>query len=369
MCPPTPAIVSQESISGVIVAGTGSDGAIRRRGLGGTAPVRLGTRLTDAVRRWSRTHADGLRCAALALVLVAVVSLSAALVWHAVAGERLGVTHRSHASPSAERAAGVPSPTDRTQSHGNGASSSRSSHSGASAPAAPTISGTAVAVGLIAVLGGAGLVLLRAQARSVSRRRPEPVREEQPEAAPTDAAGPPATEVTEVTDNAETDGDTGPPQPVPEPAQQVRPREDVPLAAPAAPTQQAQVNRTAPAAPAQESSRVVLYDRRLGQRVAFESRGRLQWEGHDVSCSTVDLSMRGAQLRLAGGPGVVAPPAVGTTVTVTLTLDGRTPTILKARVGWQRGDEQGSALGLQFLGVQKRQEALIQPIVLAGTPV
>jgi hypothetical protein len=113
---------------------------------------------------------------------------------------------------------------------------------------------------------------------------------------------------------------------------------------------------------------VIIHDRRLGQRVAFEAPGRLQWDGHDVACRTEDISMHGARLRLPGDLADVPPPCPGATVQVTLLLDGIL-TVFRARVGWQRPEEAGPALGVQFLAVQRRQEELLQPIVLRGTPV
>jgi c-di-GMP-binding flagellar brake protein YcgR len=116
-----------------------------------------------------------------------------------------------------------------------------------------------------------------------------------------------------------------------------------------------------------ESGAVIIYNRRLGQRVAFESQGRLQWDDHDVACRSEDISMHGARVRLSNGLTAVSAPAAGALVQVTLVLDG-TLALFKARVGWQRVDETGASVGLQFLNVNARNEALLQPIVQRGTP-
>ena len=113
---------------------------------------------------------------------------------------------------------------------------------------------------------------------------------------------------------------------------------------------------------------MIIHDRRLGQRVVFESQARLQWDGHDVACRTEDISMHGARVRLPNDLPAIPPPVMGTPVQVTLMLDGALA-VLRARVGWQRSDDAGPAVGLQFLGVSRRCEALLQPIVLRGTPI
>ncbi len=116
------------------------------------------------------------------------------------------------------------------------------------------------------------------------------------------------------------------------------------------------------------SAKVVLVDRRLLQRVAFVSAARLQWPGHDVACSTADLGMQGVGCRLQADMYSVAFPATGSAVQVTLTLNG-TLTVFPARVAWFRLEGTAPTLGLQFSKVQGAQEALLQSVVLTGTPV
>jgi len=120
-------------------------------------------------------------------------------------------------------------------------------------------------------------------------------------------------------------------------------------------------------ASARPSGRVILYDRRLRQRVAYDSPARLQWDGHDVACTTEDISMHGARLRVLGELSC-PPPTMGTSLRVTLELSGIVA-VLQARVGWQRSDGAGSTLGLEFQRVQRLHEELLQVIVMEGTPV
>jgi hypothetical protein len=116
------------------------------------------------------------------------------------------------------------------------------------------------------------------------------------------------------------------------------------------------------------STKVVLFDRRLGQRVAFVSPARLRWLTHDVACTTGNLSMRGLRCVLPGGVSPQSLPATGSAVLVTLTLGG-TPVELRARVGWCRVEDTGTAVGLEFAKLRDTDEALLQHVVIAGTPV
>ena len=113
------------------------------------------------------------------------------------------------------------------------------------------------------------------------------------------------------------------------------------------------------------STRVILFDRRLGQRVMFVSRARLQWPGHDVACTTVNLSIRGVGCDLAPDVPTESLPATGSAVDVTLNLRG-TLTVLQARVGWCRVEERGAAMGLQLVRLRETHEALLQGVVISG---
>jgi len=116
------------------------------------------------------------------------------------------------------------------------------------------------------------------------------------------------------------------------------------------------------------TAKVILFDRRLGRRVAFATRARLQWPGQDVAWSTVNLSMRGVRCDL---PLTVAPesvPVAGSAVRLTLNLEG-TLAVLQARVGWCRLEPSGPTLGLSFEMLRDTHEALLESVVLAGSPV
>ncbi|HEU5038369.1 MAG TPA: PilZ domain-containing protein [Nocardioides sp.] len=69
------------------------------------------------------------------------------------------------------------------------------------------------------------------------------------------------------------------------------------------------------------SRRSVIYDRRTHVRVPFGGRARLQWDGNDVACETVDLDAQGVRCFVpADGDDVLLP--VGTPVRITLTIEG-----------------------------------------------
>jgi hypothetical protein len=116
------------------------------------------------------------------------------------------------------------------------------------------------------------------------------------------------------------------------------------------------------------SNRVVIFDRRLSQRVSFVSLARLQWPGHDVACTTANLSMQGVRCDLEPDLPPESLPATGTTAHVTLNVNG-TLAVLRARVGWCRVEESGAAMGLQFVKLRESHEALLQGVFISGSPV
>lgn len=94
------------------------------------------------------------------------------------------------------------------------------------------------------------------------------------------------------------------------------------------------------------SARTIVYDRREHLRVSFQSRARLQWEGHDVACETLNLDLLGVRC-------VIPPPRTeatlppGTPVRITLLLDGvLLPTT--ARVTSTVTEEGQWRVGLRF---------------------
>jgi hypothetical protein len=114
-----------------------------------------------------------------------------------------------------------------------------------------------------------------------------------------------------------------------------------------------------------QATKVVLFDRRLEQRVPFVSHARLQWDGHDAAATTMDLSLSGVGCRLsddhaAGGPNV------GTTIRVTLPLDG-TLAVLQARVQRAYVHNGRAVFGLQFLQLQDVHRALLESVILQGS--
>ncbi len=110
-----------------------------------------------------------------------------------------------------------------------------------------------------------------------------------------------------------------------------------------------------------ESTSVVLYDRRLGQRVAYESTARFQWDGHDVAGATVDLSMTGVRCNLPAGT-VLRP---GADLRVTLLLNGALG-VFSARAQWVRSSDVHLVVGLQFLEVTATEQTLLEPVILGA---
>lgn len=326
---------------------------------------------------------------ATALLVAGVVLLLSAAIWNELSGDQFRFDEPRHtasgragtqlASKQLARPPGSVSPGPR-----NDASPARSVGTTAGAT---TISGNALAVALIAAVHGIGLLVLRA----VRRRREIPdsasggsgsVEDEWPLQEPADEsplqepggdgpeAGPAAPHAVGVArdlgglESGELVPTGAPAQAaaVSEAASDPRP-ELVPTMGWGLPEPQ----RIPESTPGTVSSRVVLFDRRLGQRVAFVSSARLQWPGHDVACTTVDLSMRGVGCDLARDPSEEPLPATGSDVWLTLILNG-TLAVLRARVSWCRVEETAARLGLQFIKLRYDQEALLQGVVIAGPP-
>lgn len=334
------------------------------------------------------------------LALVTLVSLPSALIWDVMAGQPIRLpqhatttTHPSHTQATTPIRHPRPHnpPLHSPPLH----ASARPAHAAhTSAPPPTTVNGTAIAIGLIVLLTTLALFV----ARTIRL---------QPQTAPGSESHDPDT------DEMLTQPDAGQPaqnpqleqgaQPDPnaEPVQNAEPdtpdqaddqahdqplvsvvaeveqalRKPIPLTADTAAEATATVKPPADHSTAGAASDcppgtgpVILYDRRLAQRVTYQSKARLQWDAHDVACISEDISMRGVRLRFPQDPPAAPPPPPeGTPVRVTLTLDGALTT-LTARVGWQRSDQASPLLGLQFLGIHKRHETLLQPIVLRGTP-
>ena len=112
-----------------------------------------------------------------------------------------------------------------------------------------------------------------------------------------------------------------------------------------------------------ESTRVVLYERRTAQRIAYAESARLQWAGHDVACTTADLSATGTRCLL---PGEGPRPSAGAEVRVMLTL-GKTPATFAAQVAWSRKDGDHRAIGLHFVRVDDHQRTVLDATLLSPT--
>jgi hypothetical protein len=101
-------------------------------------------------------------------------------------------------------------------------------------------------------------------------------------------------------------------------------------------------------------ARSVVYDRREHLRVSFQSRARLQWEGHDIACETINLDLQGVRCTFPHPRARSTPPA-GTAVRITLMLDGLLlPTAARVTSSVSEGDQW--RVGLQFDSIDDRYQ-------------
>ncbi|MBI2245090.1 MAG: PilZ domain-containing protein [Nocardioides sp.] len=93
------------------------------------------------------------------------------------------------------------------------------------------------------------------------------------------------------------------------------------------------------------SARSVVYDRRERLRISYKGRARLQWEGHDLACETVNLDINGVRCTFPSqGEAALAP---ATPVRITLMLDGvLLPTAARVTSSGAEGDQW--RVGLRF---------------------
>ncbi len=368
-------------------------------------------------RRWSRRRGHQLRCTMVIVALATLLGMQSCLVWHVMAGDRIRLAQTSGPTTTTQPATSTTHtsrsrPPAVTRNRGDTSASTPGATTSAGPPT--TVSGSLLAVAIIIAMTGVALGATRVLLLRLKRRppvQPDPraasdavveQAEADTEMLPAGAQAPEqpddredcedAATLESLTDPKQGNGiGLGDPGSHPgwrrpetgEETQHTQPGVPTPRSQPVRPPHEPEVtsSRGACTATAETprvhtagrrqpvaSGSVILYDRRLGQRVSFESQARLQWDGHDVPCMTEDLAMRGARLRFPGEPASIPPPAMGTSVQVTMMLDG-TLAVLRARVGWRRCDGPAPTLGLQFLGVQHHHEQLLQAIVLRGTPV
>ena len=341
--------------------------------------IRRAAHALRAPRQWANKQHDGLRAGVVIVVTTALLCIGSHIIWQAMAGERLRLSQQSNASSSGA--------TDKTQrpraeslemsrSAGGSAPETRSARSAAVAPS--TMSGTALAVGLISGMTGLAFLILRGvlqrqRRHQAIRRAAEEARDQMDrtllEAVENDSTkqpDEPPTSVRPVTPSA----------PNASTPASVTARAVAPARSPSGsttatgrvpPVAVGQTSRVGNPGPPGESTAVSLFNRRASQRVVFESRARLQWEGQDVAGTTTDLSISGTRCRLADGLPRGSAPRSGTLVQITMNLDG-TLAILSARVEWQRLEGTAPVVGLQFQRVVEHHRALLRPIIARGTP-
>jgi hypothetical protein len=92
--------------------------------------------------------------------------------------------------------------------------------------------------------------------------------------------------------------------------------------------------------------RVVLYDRRMHRRVALRTPARLQWLAHDVACAAETLSIWEVHCLVATS-ATDQVPRVGTTVRVTIAVDGALVP-LGATVTHARSRQDGHVVCMRF---------------------
>lgn len=350
-------------------------------------------RMVPSARRWTRRRGDRVCRLAVVLTVVGLAVLQSSLVWHWLAGERIRLTQSSQAQ-SAHTAPSTDSPRrltrDLVRSRKAAAPSAPTRPAATSWTPASTLNGTTIAVALITFIGSLAILIVRA----VLRRRPqsrEPADSgvDDQEAANRDPTSTEAEQVIASPQGPSTPSTTV--EPSSEPGD--HDRTDGAVASnrvvPGAPTTDAAqaTNRSAGTAPdngtdgargtsddqrgdlsgvgsqGTNSYRVTIFDRRLTERVAYESNARIQWDGHDIDGTTIDLAMAGVGCRLSRGLPLSAAPAVGTTVRVTLLLNGALG-VFEARVQWAHLRNEAPVVGLMFLRLQESQRALLQPVVL-----
>jgi hypothetical protein len=115
-----------------------------------------------------------------------------------------------------------------------------------------------------------------------------------------------------------------------------------------------------------ESYRVVLFDRNVADAdlIDYRSPARLQWDGHDVACSTLRVSLEKLTCRFET-TNPTAPPS-GTRARITLKLNGALA-LLSARVTWSRLDGDVVDVGLLFDALPDEHRMLLSR-ALHGAP-
>jgi len=374
-----------------------------------SAPRRR-TSIALRVCRWCRERRETIHCAAALLGITALFGVQSALVWHALAGSQILMTQSGEATPPHREASAGLQPARGELHAGHDDTPGPIPHVTTTVKPPTTISGTALAAAIILFMTGIALLAARAVLPRLQRRQiispstdastgDEVTRsgdlhsEDAQDPRDTQDTGDgdgdeneePRSTLADEPTGAERDGDLG--NAVTSEGPEVAGAtgrsghgdteldDQLPLAPPVrgADTRPEEPSETtcptvSGERQATRAGSVILYDRRLVQRVVFESQARLQWENYDVVCLTQDISMRGTRLRFPADLPAVARPTMGAYAQLTLMLDGELA-VFRARVGWQSSEEVGPVLGLHFLDLHKRHEELLQPIVLRGKPV
>lgn len=352
-------------------------------------------RLERRLRRFGR--APQLRRRMLAFLmqltlLTCLVAWTSCVVWAAFAGEQIAMTEDQTTSgtPTRDMVRDVRkvSPPPGLQRHL--VSSWSAPASGTSSPAASTLSGTKVAIGVIAFLIGSALglqrwLLRRYRERLLGEVGAEPAVEAPVTAASLTDAALAIVESTEaespvVVDDEAVDGevvsteaeegadhhegpeliDAGDPE---QGASTARLGESSPI------TGRPMQRHSGSAADGQRGeatdSTVVLFDRRDSHRVPYEVAAWVRWSDGDVMVTTANLSPVG--LKCGQAMGAVAVPLSGALVEVTLPMGGSLVT-LNARVAWSRLEDGESSMGLKFTRLTGAQDRLVRSVLSAEQP-
>ena len=95
----------------------------------------------------------------------------------------------------------------------------------------------------------------------------------------------------------------------------------------------------------------------MSRRVALRSPARLQWPGHDVACDAESLDIRGVRCLVPTlDPDKV--PGVGTSVRITITVDGALLPI-GATVNYTCSREGGHIVGMLFEPLDEIQRSFL----------
>ena len=301
------------------------------------------------------------------LALTAYCVVASQLIWSRMAGDRIllgqqpsaATTPASVGPPAAEIEPPVVKPDLPPQSPAPVSPPARSG------PAA--VDGTTVAAGLILVVNLSAILIAWAALRSHRRRKDSSSRGAEPDlGAEEDEASPCALTESDMCIDPDTSSCASADVVASPAAGEARAPQECSSTSTTS-TGEAPDEAVSPAQSSVGDTKVMLFDSRLNKRVAHEAPTRLQWNGHDVGGTSVNLSMSGVCCRVDGLVPAQLPHA-GTLVRITMSLAG-TWAIFDARVTWHRDEGDFALLGMHFGRLENSQEIALASVIVGGTAV